>query len=140
MQCGHFGAAVMPKLHLTSVNSPSVDQSDLNSLDDGIREIERDRLCQPDWRLGIGKPFGVFGGLSLSALGEGREALLRRSGYTVTSFHCSIIALRNHGSHHRTQFGSHEITAFLRKSGMGEVYPRARREAEARRRNQEFAG
>jgi hypothetical protein len=79
------------------------------------------------------KPFGVFGGLSLSAPGEGREALLRRSGYTVTSFHCSIIALRNHGSHHRTQFGSHEITVFLGKSGMGEVYPRARREAEARR-------
>ena len=47
----------------------------------------------------------------------------RDRGYTVTSFHCSIIALRNHGSHHRSQFGSHEITAFLGKSGMGEVYP-----------------
>jgi len=122
MQCGHFGASVIPKLRLTPVNSPSVDQTDLNFLDVGIREIERDRFCQPDWRLGIGKPLGVFGRLSLSALGEGREALLRPSGYTVTSFHCSIIA-RNHGSHHRTQFESHEITAFLRKSGIGEVYP-----------------
>jgi hypothetical protein len=48
---------------------PSVDQSDLNSLGVGIREIERDRFREPDWRLGIGKPFGVLRDYRLHVLG-----------------------------------------------------------------------
>ena len=71
MQCGHFGASVIPTLRLTPVNSPSVDQSDLNSLDVGMREIERDRFCQPEWTLGIGKPFGVSAGYPFRRLAKG---------------------------------------------------------------------
>jgi hypothetical protein len=33
-----------------------------------------------------------------------------------------MVSPRNHGFDHGTQLGSHEITALLRKGGMGEVY------------------